>query len=197
MGKHIGFGTGPRAKLTIEIIGVVGLAIAFWLTRGLLALVPSDGQPLLVSASPDPRILAFTFTLTMTTGIVFGLLPALRASRTDPWTTLKDTMGSIAGTRGSLILRKGLVTAQVALSFLLLFGAGLFVRSLQNLKTTDTGVALENLVTFQLSPALSGYDDARGQLFYQQLLDRLRSAPGVKSAALASVPILAGNEWDS
>ena len=61
-------------------------------------------------------------------------------------------MGSIAGTRGSLFLRKGLVAAQVALSFLLLFGAGLFVRSLQNLKTTDTGVALDNLVTFQLSP---------------------------------------------
>ena len=69
-------------------------------------------------------------------------------------------MGSIAGTGGSLFLRKGLVAAQVALSFLLLFGAGLFVRSLQNLKTTDTGVALDNLVTFQLSPALSGYDDA-------------------------------------
>ena len=133
----------------------------------------------------------------MLTGIVFGLLPALRASRTDPWTTMKDTMGSITGTRGSLFLRKGLVTAQVALSFLLLFGAGLFVRSLQNLKTTDTGVRLENLLTFQLSPALSGYDDNRGQLFYQQLLDRLRSAPGVKSAALASVAILAGDEWDS
>ena len=95
------------------------------------------------------------------TGIVFGLVPALRASRPDPWTTLKDTVGSIAGTGGSLFLRKGLVAAQVALSFLLLFGAGLFVRSLQNLKTTDTGVALDNLVTFQLSPALSGYDDER------------------------------------
>jgi predicted permease len=106
-------------------------------------------------------------------------------------------MGSIAGTRGSLVLRKGLVTAQVALSFLLLFGAGLFVRSLQNLKTTDTGVELDNLVTFQLSPALSGYDDIRGQLFNQQLLDRLRSAPGVKSAGLAVVAILSGNEWDS
>jgi predicted permease len=177
--------------------GAVGLAIAFALTRGLLALVPSQGQPVLISASPDPRILAFTLSLTVLTGIVFGLLPALRASRTDPWTTMKDTMGSIAGTRGSLFLRKGLVTAQVALSFLLLFGAGLFVRSLQNLKTTDTGVQLENLITFQLSPALSGYDDNRGQLFYQQLLDRLRSAPGVKSAALASVAILAGDEWDS
>ena len=125
--------------------------------------MPSDGQPLLIHATPDPRILAFTLALTFVTGIVFGLLPALRASRPDPWTTLKDTVGSIAGTGGSLFLRKGLVAAQVALSFLLLFGAGLFVRSLQNLKTTDTGVALDNLVTFQLSPALSGYDDpARG-----------------------------------
>jgi predicted permease len=177
--------------------GLVGLGIAVALTRGLLALVPSQGQPLLISAYPDPRILTFTFGLTLATGIVFGLLPALRASRTDPWTTLKDTMGSITGTRGSLFLRKGLVTAQVALSFLLLFGAGLFVRSLQNLKTTDTGVTLDNLVTFQLSPALSGYDDTRGHLFYQQVLDRLRSAPGVKSAALATVAILAGDEWDS
>jgi predicted permease len=177
--------------------GLVGLGIAVALTRGLLALVPSQGQPLLISAYPDPRILTFTFGLTLATGIVFGLLPALRASRTDPWTTLKDTMGSITGTRGSLFLRKGLVTAQVALSFLLLFGAGLFVRSLQNLKTTDTGVKLDNLVTFQLSPALSGYDDTRGHLFYQQVLDRLRSAPGVKSAALATVAILAGDEWDS
>src|SRR4029078_13688455 len=122
---------------------------------------------------------------------------ALRASRPDPWTTLKDTVGAIAGGGGSLVLRKGLVAPPVALRFLLLFRGGLFLRSLQNLKTTDTGVALDNLVTFQLSPALSGYDDARAQLFYQQLLDRLRAAPGVTSAALAAVPILAGDEWDN
>ena len=177
--------------------GALGLAMAVVLTRGLLALVPSQGQPLLISARPDPRILAFTLGLTFVTGIIFGLLPALRASRPDPWTTLKDTVGSIAGTGGSLFLRKGLVTGQVALSFLLLFGAGLFVRSLQNLKGTDTGVALDNLVTFQLSPSLSGYDNPRAVIFYRDLLDRLRAAPGVKSAALASVPILAGDEWDS
>jgi predicted permease len=177
--------------------GILGLAVAFALTRGLLALVPTQGPPLLVAASPDPRILAFTFVLTVGTGIVFGLLPALRASRTDPWTTMKDTMGSIAGTRGSLFMRKGLVTAQVALSFLLLFGAGLFVRSLQNLKTADTGVALDNLIMFQISPSLSGYDDERGNLFLQQVVERLRAAPGVTSAALAVVPILAGDEWDN
>jgi predicted permease len=89
------------------------------------------------------------------------------------------------------------VTAQVALSFLLLFGAGLFVKSLQNLKTADTGVAADNLVTFQVSPALNGYDDARAVLLYRQLLESLRAAPGVKSAAVATVPILSGNEWDS
>ncbi len=177
--------------------GVAGLFLSIVLTRGLLALIPTDGRRLLVNAHPDPRILAFTLGLTFLTGILFGLLPALRASRPDPWTTLKDTMGSIAGTAGSLFLRKGLVTAQVALSFLLLFGAGLFVKSLQNLKTTDTGVAADNLITFQLSPALSGYDDGRAVLFYRELLDRLRSAPGVTSAALAAVPILAGDEWDN
>jgi predicted permease len=177
--------------------GIVGLGLAFVLTRGLLALVPSGGQPLLVTARPDARILAFTIVLTFLTGIVFGLLPALRASRPDPWTTLKDTMGSIAGTGGSLFLRKGLVTIQVALSFLLLFGAGLFVKSLQNLKGTDTGIALDNLLTFQVAPALSGYSEERAVQFNRDLLERLRSAPGVKSAAFAAVSLLSGDEWDS
>jgi predicted permease len=177
--------------------GAAGLALAVVLTRGLLALIPADGQPLLINPMPDARILGFALVLTFLTGIIFGLLPALRASRPDPWTTLKDTVGSIAGAGGSLFLRKGLVTAQVALSFMLLFGAGLFVRSLQNLKTTDPGVVLDNLITFQLSPDLNGYDDQRTVNFYRALLERLRSAPGVKSAGLARVPILAGDEWDS
>ena len=97
----------------------------------LIAFVPTDGQPLLIQTSPDWRILAFTFTLTLITGVVFGLLPALRASRPDTWGTLKDTAGAVTGAGGHLYLRKGLVAAQVALSFLLLFGAGLFVRSLR------------------------------------------------------------------
>ena len=120
--------------------GLLGLGFGFGITRGLLALVPAQTQPLLVSAAPDARTLGFTFLLACATGVVFGLLPALRASRPDPWTTLKDTTGSIAGAGGSLLLRKALVVAQVALSFLLLTGAGLFVSSLRNLKATETGV---------------------------------------------------------
>jgi len=186
-------------SLTLSVAGgILGLGVAYLLTHALIRLVPQpSGQPLLITASPDARILGFTVALTLVTGVVFGLLPALRASRPDPWVTLKGSMSSIAGSGGSLFLRKGLVTAQVALSFLLLFGAGLFVRSLQNLKTTDTGVVLDNLISFQLAPALSGYDDARAQVFYTTLIERLRAVPGVSGVGLASVPILSGDEWDS
>jgi predicted permease len=177
--------------------GALGLLIAIWMTRGLIGLMPSTGNPLLIRAEPDWRILAFTFTLTLITGVVFGLLPAMRASRPDTWGTLKDTVGAVAGAGGTLFLRKGLVAAQVALSFLLLFGAGLFVRSLDNLRSTETGVQLDNLVTFRLAPALSGYDDQQSVNFYNQLVERLRGGPGVKSAGYASVAILAGDEWDS
>jgi predicted permease len=176
--------------------GALGIALAIALTRGLIALIPQQ-QPLLIQPTPDLRILTFTFALTLITGVVFGLLPALRASKPDQWATLKDTVGAVAGSGGSLFLRKGLVAAQVALSFLLLFGAGLFVRSLQNLQTTDTGMQMDNLITFRLSPALSGYEHQQTNNFYTELLDRLRSSPGVRSAGLASVSLLAGDEWDS
>jgi predicted permease len=176
---------------------VAGLGIAFLLTRGLLSLVSTAEQPLLLSPYPDPRVLTFTLVLSITTAIIFGLMPALGASRPDPWRTLREAMTSIAGTRGSLFVRKGLVMLQVALSFLLLFGAGLFVRSLQNLKTTDTGMAVDNLVSFQIAPALSGYDAERGTTLMRTLLERLRATPGVESAATAVVPLLAGTEWDS
>jgi predicted permease len=178
--------------------GLAGIGLAIAMTHGLLALIPAEGNPLLIRPEPDLRILLFTLGLTFLTGLIFGLAPAVRASRPDLWTTLKDTVGSIAGRGGSLFVRKGLVTAQVALSFLLLFGAGLFVRSLQNLKGTDTGFRdIDNLVTFQLSPALNGYDATRGAHFYQNLLDRVRAIPGVKSAALIGVPLLHGWEWDN
>jgi putative ABC transport system permease protein len=178
--------------------GVIGILLAFTMTRGLLALIPAEGNPLQIVAMPDIRILLFTLGVTLLTGLVFGLIPAWRATRPDLWTTLKDTIGSIAGTRGSsLFLRKSLIAVQVALSFLLLFGAGLFVRSLQNLKTTSTGFeGMENLVTFQVSPALNGYDVPRAVNFYRQLLDSTRAMPGVKDAAFAAVALLHGDEWD-
>ena len=178
--------------------GVAGVALAIVMTRGLLSLAPTGGTPLLIRSTPDLRILLFTLGLTLATGLIFGMAPALRASRPDLWTTLKDTVGSVAGAGGSVLLRKGLVTAQVALSFLLLFGSGLFVQSLENLKATDTGFRdPDNLITFELAPALNGYDAPRTVHLYEQLLDRLRATPGVRAAAHATVAVLAGDEWDS
>ena len=162
--------------------GALGVALSVALTRGLIALIPQQ-QPLLIVPTPDLRILTFTFALTLVTGVVFGLLPAMRASKPDQWATLKDTVGAVAGTGGSL--------------FLLLFGAGLFVRSLQNLQTTDTGIQLDNLVMFRLNPALGGYTHARANNFYTELLDRLRGSAGITAAGTAAVSLLAGDEWDS
>ncbi len=186
-------------SLTLSALGAVsGVALSVAMTRGLLALIPAEGNPLLIQPSPDLRILLFTLALTVVTALLFGFVPALRASRFDLWSTMKDAMTSKTGMGGSLFLRKSLVSAQVALSFLLLFGAGLFVRSLQNLRSTDTGFRdVDNLITFQLSPALNGYDAPRTVHFYDELLERLRATPGVKSAALASVALLHGDEWDN
>ncbi len=178
--------------------GVGGVVLAIVMTRFLLKMIPSSGNTLLINADPDWRILLFALGLTVATSVLFGLIPALRASRPDLWSTLKDAMGSIAGTGGSLLLRKSLVTAQVALSFLLLFGAGLFVRSLQNLKGAETGFHdMGNMVTFRIAPGLNGYDAPRTVQLYADLLENIRSTPGVQSAGFASVALLSGDEWDS
>ena len=178
--------------------GAAGLALAYLMIRGLLTFLPTDGRPLLLHASPDPRILAFNTALAILTGVLFGLAPAWHATRFDLWSTLKDAAAATTGTGGAVRLRKGLVTAQVTLSFVLLAGAGLFVKTLANLQSTSTGFRhIDNLVTFQVDPALNGYTAAQIQVFYRQALDNLRATPGVTSAAVAAQPVLNGNEWDS
>jgi predicted permease len=178
--------------------GIIGVVLAVATTRALLSFLPSDGVTMTLSARPDLRILAFNFVLASLTGILFGLAPALQSMRIDLWTTLKDVAGAVTGTGSSVRFRKILVMGQVALSFLLLAGAGLFVKSLGNLKNTQTGFqAIDNLVTFQIDPALNGYTTPQVKQFHYGLLERLKSVPGVKSAGYATVSLLAGDEWDS
>jgi predicted permease len=178
--------------------GALGLLLAVWTIRGLLSFLPTDGVTMTLRAEPDTRILLFNFLLATATGILFGLAPALQSMRLDLWTTLKDVAGALAGAGSSVRFRKALVTGQVALSFLLLAGAGLFVKSLGNLKNTNTGFHdLDNLVTFQVDPALSGYTGPQRKQFYKNLLQQVRSLPGVTAASYATVSLLAGNEWDS
>ena len=178
--------------------GVAGLFLSVAMIRALLSFLPSSDMPLMLRAWPDLRILAFNAGLALLTGLLFGLAPALQTLRFDLWSTLKDVVGAVRGPGSSVKLRKGLVMAQVAFSFLLLAGAGLFVRTLANLKNTHSGFRdVDNLVTFQVDPSLSGYSVPRLMAFYQQALEAIRSSPGVRSAGIAAVPVLSGGEWDS
>jgi len=176
--------------------GLLGLAVAAWTTRFLLGFLPSAGTPHLISGSIDYRILVFNFALSLLTGLLFGLVPALRSTKPSLAPTLKDRVGAVAS-GGSMRLRKGLVIAQVTVSILLLVGAGLFIRSLRNLRLLDLGLKIDNLIAFNVAPTLSGYTPVRTKQFDQQLLDRVTGLPGVTSMAFAQIGLLEGNEWDS
>jgi predicted permease len=183
-----------ESVLLAGIGGVAGLGLAVWTGRLVMGMLPPDAVEVL-TANLDARALLFNLAIAVLTGLLFGLAPALQATRPELAGTLKDQAGSVAGGGGGA--RKALVAAQVALSVMLLFGAGLFVRSLRNLKSLDPGFRKDNLVTFSVDPALSGYRAERAFAFYRQLLEKLESAPGVRSAALAQVPILSNSSWSS
>jgi predicted permease len=186
-------------SLVLSIAGAAaGLLLAIAMIQALLRLLPQGDAPLTLRAVPDGRILAFNAGLAILTGIVFGLAPALQSLRLDLWNALKDVVGAVSGTGGHVRFRKILVTAQVSFSFLLLMGAGLFARTLMNLKQTNSGFRdIDRLVTFQVDPALNGYTMPRMEIFYRQLLANIRAIPGVKAASYAMVPVLNGDEWDS
>jgi len=185
-----------ESVLLATIGGLTGLLFAAWTTRFLLAYLPTSETPHVITGAIDNRMLAFNFALSVATGILFGLVPALRSTRPNLAPTLKDQVGAVIGGSG-VRLRKGLVVAQVTLSVLLLVGAGLFVRSLRNLRTLDLGLRTDNLIAFNVSPILSGYTPVRVKTFQKQLIERIRALPGIVGAAYAGMGLLEGNEWDN
>ncbi|HXA67523.1 MAG TPA: ABC transporter permease [Bryobacteraceae bacterium] len=176
--------------------GIAGLALAVWMDRALLAFLPTGNTPLTISSTPDWRIMSFNLAISLLTGIIFGLVPALQSTRPQLAGTLKDQVGSIAGGT-SVGLRKALVAAQVTLSLLLLIGAGLFIRSLKNLKDLDPGFHTNNLVEFSIDPTRNGYKPERTLDFYRQLRENLDAIPGVEASGFAVIPVLSGDEWDN
>jgi len=169
---------------------VVGVLFAFWGKSALMALTDQDTRlfPSGVDLSLNWRVLAFTLAVSLVTGVLFGLAPAWRATSLDLATSLKQsrrTTGAVSQ------LSKGLIVAQVALSLLLLVGAGLFIRTLYNLQRVNLGFNQENLLLFRLQPRQSGYKDERLVQFYHQLLARLDNLPGVRAATFARVPLVA------
>jgi predicted permease len=182
-----------RQLLTESILlsvvgGVVGLWLALWMINGLLAFKPPIDFPLAVDVSVDWRVLGFSFVVSVLTGAIFGLVPALQATRPNLVTALKDTAAQGGGRRSRL--RSGLVVAQIALSLVLLICAGLVVRTLQQLQTMNPGFEPHNALTLSFDLGLQGYDQARGEQFYQQIVERVQSLPGVRSVAVTSyVPL--------
>ncbi len=176
--------------------GVAGLGLAFALNSLLLSLLPPGSSPMRLAAVPDWRVLAFTFAVALGTGIAFGLLPAIAAGRTDAAPALKAEGRGLSSGASSFI-RKSLVGVQVALSIVLLIAAGLFVRTLQNLKLTDSGLQPERLITFQAEPSLSGYSQERIKQFIREFKQRAEASPGIEIASTGTIDKMAGNEWDS
>ena len=175
--------------------GLAGLALAYWADQALMAVyLSATSAGLSISAAPDAQVLLFTLGISFLTGIAFGVTPALQSTKPDLHRTLKA--GSVVrGRRGGM--RQTLVIAQVAFSLVLLAGAGLFLRTLTNLRRVSPGFPAERLIGFELNPWRSGYTTEQSKEFYQRLTENLRSIPGVLSVGLAAVRILDGSEWDS
>jgi predicted permease len=173
--------------------GGLGLLVASWGADALLGFFAMPDGALAVTSGPDGRILLFTCALATGTAFLAGVVPAIRSSHVDLAPTLKGSGGAIVGEQPRL--RKTLVAVQVALSFLLLVGAGLFVRSLTNLLDVDPGFRTARMVSFSFHLEASGYDAERARAFAKTFQDRLSRTPGVSSVAYAFQSLLGGGGW--
>jgi predicted permease len=174
-----------RQLLTESIVlacagGAAGLLVGYW------------GRQLLPSPVPPPfdwHLFVFVAALTLLTGIGFGIAPALRAT-SNISSTLKEGSRSIAGSR--TVLAKSLLVVQVALSLVLLIGAGLFLMTLNNLRKVDIGFDSANLLLFRVAPQSNRYDQTRTRMLYTQMVDRLKAVPGVRSVSLSQPALMTG-----
>ena len=185
-------------SVTLSLVGgLVGLQLAYWVGEALIRALPYQDATRTLSAAPDLRVGLFTLGLAVLTGVGFGLVPAIRASRSDLAPALKSEATAVVGGASHFRLRKGLVVAQVALSLLLLIGAGLFTRSLMNLRALDPGFKPDRLLAFDVDPARSGQDFTQRVATFARIQEELQAEPGVASASAAAVSLMSGNNSSS
>jgi predicted permease len=167
-----------------------GLLLAFWINRALMALKPPlpGAVGFHLDLQLDASVLGFTLLLALLVSVLFGLVPALAASRPDVVRALKDETGTATqrGKRGRFNLRNALVVSQLAVSLVLLIAAGLFIRSLQQMQKIDPGFQTENRLALSFNLEPEGYNEARGREFARQLPERVRALPGVQAATMAN-----------
>jgi predicted permease len=207
MALRLALGAG-RARIVRQLLtesvmlaaigGTLGILFAIWGAHAIISFVSSNQpRPLAFATGVDMRVLGFTIAVSLLTGILFGVAPALRGARVDLTPALKEGSGVSAGLgHGSgrwFSIGNALVVTQVALAIVVLVGAGLLVRTLQNLRNIDVGFDSHNLVIFGINPSLAGYKDAQIDSFYRDLQGRLAETPGVRSASYSMLPLLSGS----
>lgn len=175
--------------------GVASLLVARWTVGLINSFLPMDAAGTF-SFQMDGSMLLFAATLSLGTGIIFGLFPALHSTRPDLIAMIRANTGQ-SGARSTVRFRTALVTVQMGLAMTLLIMASLFVKSLANVSRQDLGIRSENLVTFGVSPVLNGYTRPRSLALFQQLEEQLASLPGVSAVTASMVPVLAGSSWGS
>jgi len=173
--------------------GAAGLLLAYWAQGLLWSFRPPFLTADAIDLHPDMRVLLFTLAVSVATGVVFGLAPAIQASRPDLVVELKEKGSAPTGSNRVFSLRNVLVSAQVALSLVALVGAGLFLRSLQHAQQISPGFDADHLAVLSFDLGAQGYTEERGRQFQQRVLERAASVPGVQAASVAStVPLFAG-----
>ena len=176
--------------------GAAGLATAMWGSQALLAMIYSGAETVVAKVSPDVPMLTFLLALSIVTAALFGIAPALRASRADVNASLKASAAATAGASGSrLLFRRALIALQLTLSLVLIVGAGLFVRTVAKLVGQDVGFDREHVLMLRIETELAGYKPDQLESVYQRIRSRLNSLPGVRDSAVALYTPLRGDNW--
>jgi predicted permease len=183
-----------ESLLLSSLGGVTGIVLALVAARALLSLLSEPNHPLQFSTAFDWRMLLFTLGITLLTGILFGLAPAFRGTRVDINESLKESGRSVTDTEKRMTFAKSLVAAQVALSLLLVAGAGLFLRTLWNLQSVALGYSKKNLLVVRVDAVTAGYKDAQRPILYNEIADRLRTLPGVRGVTYSENGLFGGTE---
>jgi len=174
--------------------GIAGVVVAQWTLNLIAALLPADATDAL-TLQVDAGVMVFAAALTMATGLLFGLFPALHSTRPDLVAALKGQSGQPSGARSAARFRQSLATAQIALSMALLISAGLFTKSLFNVSRVELGVKADHVIMFRISPELNGYKPEQSRQLFERVEAELRALPGVSSVSASTVPLLSGSNW--
>jgi predicted permease len=172
--------------------GVASIYVAHLTLNGILAMLPPDGLGTMDFSLSAPAMI-FAAGLSLTTGVLFGLAPAIQSTRPDLVAELRNSSGKLSASRGAARFRNSLVTVQIALSMMLLIAAGLFVKSLRNVSRVDLGINIDNVVTFAIAPGLNGYDAPRRTTLYDRVDQELAGIPGVTGVTSSAVALLTGH----